>query len=134
MIDRHDFPDLSSPLRFFEEISAIPHGSGNCSAIADYLVSFAEERSLTYMRDAADNVIIKKPATEGYEDRPTVIIQGHTDMVAEKLATLEKDMKTEGIELVRDGDFLRATGTIGDENTVVVKAGDFCIICKFGHS
>ena len=124
MIDIHDFPDLSSPLRFFEEISAIPHGSGNCSAIADYLVSFAKERSLTHMRDAADNVIIKKPATEGYEDRPTVIIQGHTDMVAEKLATLAKDMKTEGLELVRDGDFLRAVGTTlgGDDGIAVAYA------------
>jgi hypothetical protein len=50
-------------LSFFEEIAAIPHGSGNCSAIASYLVEFAKARSLEYRRDASDNVIIKKPAT-----------------------------------------------------------------------
>ena len=124
MIDIHDFPDLSAPLRFFEEISAIPHGSGNCSAIADYLVSFAKARSLFCLRDSADNVIIKKDATDGYEDRPTVIIQGHTDMVAEKLPTLDKDMATEGLTLVRDGDFLRAEGTTlgGDDGIAVAYA------------
>lgn len=124
MIDIHDFPDLSAPLRFFEQICAIPHGSGNCSAIADYLVSFAKERSLFCLRDSADNVIIKKDATRGYEDRPTVIIQGHTDMVAEKLPTLDKDMATEGLTLIRDGDFLRAEGTTlgGDDGIAVAYA------------
>lgn len=124
MIQIPEFPDLKAPLKFFEEISAIPHGSGNCSAIADYLVSFAKERSLFCHRDGADNVIIKKAATKGYEARPTVIIQGHTDMVAEKLPELDIDMASEGLKLWRDGDFLRAEGTTlgGDDGIAVAYA------------
>ena len=67
---------------FFEEISAIPHTSGNTSQIADYLVSFAKTRGLEYVRDKYDNVIIRKDATRGYEDREMITIQGHSDMVA----------------------------------------------------
>lgn len=124
MISIPEYPELTSPLSFFEEIAAIPHGSGNCSAIASYLVEFAKARSLEYRRDASDNVIIKKPATKGYESRPTVIIQGHTDMVAEKLPELSMDMAKEGLTLYRDGDFLRAKGTTlgGDDGIAVAYA------------
>ena len=81
MIDISDFKSAERVFYFFEEISKIPHGSGNTAKIADYLVAFADERGLEVKRDSADNVIIKKGATEGYETRPTVILQGHTDMV-----------------------------------------------------
>nr|WP_240739636.1 hypothetical protein [Marinitoga lauensis] len=60
---------------FFEEISKIPRCSGNEKAISDYLVNFAKERNLEYIQDKALNVIIKKPATKGYENVPGVIIQ-----------------------------------------------------------
>ena len=68
---------------FFEEICAIPHGSGNESAIAEYLVDFANARGLECHRDAVNNVFIKAPATKGLEDRPAILLQGHTDMVCE---------------------------------------------------
>src|SRR6478735_797007 len=68
---------------FFNEISAIPRESGNEKKISDYLVSFAKERSLEVIQDEALNVIIKKPATKGYEHAPAIILQGHMDMVCE---------------------------------------------------
>ena len=73
-----------SVLNYFEKISQIPRGSGNEKAISDYLCNFAKELNLEYIQDEHLNVIIKKPATEGYENCPGVIIQGHMDMVCEK--------------------------------------------------
>ena len=112
MIDFSDVTDALPVFNYFLEISKIPHGSGNTSGIADYLVDFAKERKLEYYRDKKDNVIIKKTASKGYEGRPTVIIQGHTDMVAEKLPGLAKNMEKDGLDLYRDGMFLRAEGTM----------------------
>lgn len=111
MLNFSDFPSSEKALRIFEEFSKIPRGSGNTKAIADYLVGFAKERSLEVIRDGADNVVIRKPATAGYEDRPGVILQGHTDIVALKNPDCPIDMDKEGLQLYRDGDFLRASGT-----------------------
>jgi dipeptidase D len=109
---------------YFLEFSKIPHCSHNTAPIAEYLTDFAKKHGLVYIRDNADNVIIKKPATAGYESRPTVIIQGHTDMVADKLPELDKDMLKEGIEVYRDGDWLRARGTTlgGDDGVAMAYA------------
>ena len=124
MIDVSDYSQISDVLRFFEEISAIPRGSGNTAGIADYLVNFASERGLEVHRDAKDNVIIRKAATPGYESRPAVILQGHTDIVAEKTLDCSIDMEKEGLSLYRDGDFLRARGTTlgGDDGVAVAYA------------
>lgn len=111
MLDFSDFPSSEKALRFFEEFSKIPRGSGNTKAIADYLVKFASNRSLTVIRDESDNVIIKKAATPGFEDRPGVIIQGHTDIVALKEPDCPINMEKEGLDLYRDGDYLTARGT-----------------------
>ncbi|MBR0118518.1 MAG: aminoacyl-histidine dipeptidase, partial [Eubacterium sp.] len=77
---------------FFEAIAGIPHGSGNISGISDYLADFAVQHGLRYIQDELKNVIIFKPATPGYEDRPAVILQGHMDMVCEKEADCDIDM------------------------------------------
>ncbi len=111
MLDFHDYPSSEKALRFFEEFSKIPRGSGNTKAIADYLVAFAKKRGLECYRDESDNVVIRKPATAGYEDRPGVILQGHTDIVALKTPDCPIDMENEGLDLYRDGDYLRARGT-----------------------
>lgn len=109
------------PLEFFAEISKIPRGSGYTGAIADYLVDFAEKRGLWHYRDKANNVIIKKPATAGLESRPTVIIQGHTDMVLAKVSSCTRDLLKEGIVLDIDGDFLHAVGTtLGADDGIAV--------------
>lgn len=121
MIDLCDFKNAESVFKYFLEISKIPHGSSNTSHIADYLEAFAKAKKLEYYRDEANNVIIKKPATAGYESRPTVILQGHTDMVAEKIPGSAKNMETEGLDVYRDGDFLRAKGTtLGGDDGVAV--------------
>ena len=111
MLNFSDYPYSEKALRFFEEFSKIPRGSGNTKAIADYLVAFANERGLEVIRDASDNVIIRKPATPGYEDHPGVILQGHTDIVALKNPDCNINMDKDGLELYRDGDYLRARGT-----------------------
>ena len=124
MINFDDVKNAESVFRFFEEFSVIPHGSTNTRGIADYLVNFAKARGLEYYRDEADNVLIKKGATKGYENRPTVILQGHTDMVAVSLPELDIDMEKDSIEIYRDGDFLKARGTSlgGDDGVAVAYA------------
>jgi dipeptidase D len=111
MLDFHDFPSSEKALRFFEEFSKIPRGSGNTKFIADYLVDFAKARGLECYRDESDNVVIRKKATRRYEDRPGVILQGHTDIVALKNPDCPINMEKEGLDLYRDGDYLRARGT-----------------------
>lgn len=121
MLDFNDYPYSERALRFFEEFSKIPRGSGNTKKIADYLVSFAKERSLEVIRDENDNVIIRKPATAGYENHPGVIIQGHTDIVALKNPDCPINMEKQGLELYRDGDYLRARGTtLGADDGVAI--------------
>ena len=124
MLNIDGFSSIEKVVRFFEEFSAIPHGSGNTSLIADYLVDFAKKRGLEYKRDGADNVVIRKGATKGYEDRPAVIFQGHLDMVAEKKPGARIDMEKEGLTLYRDGDFLRAKDTTlgGDDGVALAYA------------
>ena len=124
MLDFHDFPSSEKALRFFEEFSKIPRGSGNTKAIADYLVDFAKARGLECYRDASDNVVIRKAATAGYENRPGVILQGHTDIVALKNPDCPINMEKEGLDLYRDGDLLRARGTTlgGDDGVAMAYA------------
>ena len=97
--------------RFFEEICSIPHGSGNTSAMTAYLMQFALDRGLEAKRDEIGNVVIRKPATAGYEEVPGIIIQGHMDMVAVKTPDSTKDMTKEGLDLAVEGDFVYAVNT-----------------------
>lgn len=106
--------------QYFKEICAIPHGSGNCKQISDYCVSFAKEHGLTYVQDGMYNVIIKKSATEGYENRPTIMLQGHLDMVEEKDSDSTWDFSN-GVELREEGDWLCANGTtLGGDDGIAV--------------
>lgn len=110
--------------KFFEEISAIPRGSGNEKAISDYLVEFAKVRKLEVIQDKALNVIIKKPGTAGYEDAPTVIIQGHMDMVCDKNRGTKHDFEKDPIRLRIDGDMIYAHDTtLGADNGIAVAYG-----------
>ncbi|WP_040210699.1 aminoacyl-histidine dipeptidase [Clostridium polynesiense] len=106
---------------FFEEISNIPRGSGNEKEISDYLVKFAKERSLEVIQDEALNVIIKKPASKGYENAPVVVIQGHMDMVCEKNRDTVHDFEKDPIKLKVEGDYVFAQGTtLGADNGIAV--------------
>ena len=106
---------------FFEEISAIPRGSGNEKGISDYLVKFAHDRGLWVYQDDAYNVIIKKGGSKGAENCPAVMLQGHIDMVCEKVAGVEHDFEKEGLDLVVEDGVLTANGTtLGADNGVAV--------------
>ena len=106
--------------RFFEDITQIPRGSYNEKGIADYLCAFAEERNLRYVRDAIHNVIIFKDASEGVTAAP-VILQGHSDMVCEKLPEIEHDFTRDPIDLIVEDGWIRANGTtLGADNGVAV--------------
>lgn len=106
---------------FFEDISAIPRESRHEKQISDFLVTFARERNLWVYQDDVYNVIIKKPASAGAEDAPAVMMQGHIDMVCDKLAGVEHDFATDGIDLVVKHGILTANGTtLGADNGVAV--------------
>lgn len=113
-----------SVFRFFEEMSQIPHGSGNTKAMTEYLMKFAADRGIEAWRDEIGNVVMRKPATAGYEQVPGIIIQGHMDMVAVKKPESNKDMRTDGLDLAVDGDYLYAVDTsLGGDDGVAVAYG-----------
>ena len=113
-----------SVFRFFEELCAIPHGSGNTKAVSDWLMEFARSRNLEAYQDAMNNVVIIKEATPGYESAEPVILQGHMDMVCEQAPDCHKDMAAEGLDLAVDGDTIYAKGTTlgGDDGIAVAMA------------
>lgn len=106
---------------YFEEISNIPRGSGNEKAISDYLLNFGRSLGLESIQDEALNIIIKKPGTKGYENAPTVIIQGHIDMVCEKNNGVEHDFEKDPLKLRIVDDYVYATDTtLGADNGIAV--------------
>ncbi|MCR5669679.1 MAG: beta-Ala-His dipeptidase, partial [Butyrivibrio sp.] len=110
-----------SVFHFFEEICNIPHGSGNLQKISDFLVSFAKERNLEVTQDEELNVIIKAPGSKGYEDRESVILQGHMDMVAVKNDDCDIDMLKDGLRVTTDGEYVWADGTsLGGDDGIAV--------------
>lgn len=117
-----DNKEPSKLFKFFEDISAIPRGSGNEKGIADYLETFAKERSLEYKRDSADNLFIKIGGSVGRENEDAVLLQGHTDMVCEKNSDTEHDFEKDPLDLyIDENGKLRARGTtLGGDNGVAV--------------
>ncbi len=121
MLNFSQFSGNKDFIPFFEEISKIPRGSGNCKGIADYLENFAKERNLSFVRDNTDTVLIRKPASKGYENAPTVILQGHSDMVIATNEEYEGDILKDGVKPYIDGEFLKAKGsTLGGDNGIAV--------------
>ncbi|MBR1852431.1 MAG: aminoacyl-histidine dipeptidase [Lachnospiraceae bacterium] len=109
---------------YFEEITRIPHGSGNVVQISDYLVAFARKRNLQVIQDQWKNVIIFQEATPGYEKEPVLILQGHMDMVAVKTPTCTKNMQTEGLQIGIRGDEIYAEETsLGGDDGIAVAYG-----------
>ena len=110
--------------RFFEifdELCSIPHGSGNTKAISDYCAEFANNNGLFVFQDELNNVVIKKPATKGYESHEPIILQGHLDMVCEKESTCKIDFEKDGLEIYIDGDYITANGTtLGGDDGIAV--------------
>ena len=100
-----------SVFHFFEEISKVPRGSGNTEKMTEYLANFSFERNLEGGADDTGNVVIYKEGSAGYEDAEPVILQAHTDMVCAKTAESSHDFSSDPIELILEGDTLRANGT-----------------------
>lgn len=108
-------------IEYFENICKIPHGSGNTRRLAEYCCEIAEKNGLWYHMDDSGNVTVKKPPSVGMENCPTVIIQGHLDMVCAKKAGSGFDFEKSGIEIVKNGDFVSAKDTtLGADDGVAV--------------
>ena len=108
----------------FEEISKIPRESYNEKAISDYLVEFGKKLNLETYQDKYYNVILRRKASQGYEDTPGIIIQGHMDMVCEKENDSNHDFKKDPIDLVVDGNRLKANKTtLGGDNGIAIAMG-----------
>ena len=111
----------SEVFSYFQEICAIPHGSGNTGLIADYCLEFAKLHGLKARKDAADNVVIFKAGSSGYEDCEPVILQGHLDMVCEKEPDCDIDMSVQSIKACTDGKMVWADGTtLGADDGIAV--------------
>jgi len=95
----------------FARINSIPRPSKHEEQMIEYLVEFGKSRGLETKVDETGNVLISKPATKGYEDRPTVILQSHMDMVCDKLVDVEFDFQKDAIQTYIDGEWLTAKGT-----------------------
>lgn len=103
----------------FSEICKVPRPSKHEEKISQWLVDFAAAHGIECVRDEAMNVIMRVPATPGYEDHPGLILQGHMDMVCEKNSDTEHDFMTDPIETYVEGDWLKAKGTtLGADNGI----------------
>jgi dipeptidase D len=108
---------------YFLELSKIPRGSKNEAAAAAWVADQAKVLGCEVERDEVGNVIIRKQATPGRESRPTICLQAHVDMVCEKNEGTDHDFTKDPIQLLRDGDLLRAKGTtLGADNGIGVAA------------
>lgn len=105
--------------KYFEILSSIPRGSSNEKQVSDWFVEFAREKIFECFQDENNNILIKKPGTLGYENSQPVILHGHMDMVCKKEVGVEHDFLKEGLDLLIDGDFIKANGTtLGADNGI----------------
>ncbi|KAA0003784.1 MAG: aminoacyl-histidine dipeptidase [Thermoplasmata archaeon] len=107
--------------KHFEEICKIPHCSKHEEKLGEYIINIAKEKGLEVQKDEIGNVVVRKKASPGYEHVPTVILQGHIDMVCEKNKDVEHDFEKDPIPVYQDGEYLKAKGTtLGADNGVGV--------------
>ncbi len=118
------YPHPEAVFRYFSELASIPHGSGHTELIREWALDTAKRLNLDAYADETGNVVIRKPASPGYESHPRVILQGHMDMVCAKLPDCNKDMETEGLDLIWGEEFLTADGTTlgGDDGIAIAYA------------
>lgn len=113
--------DPQEVFKYFEKLTRIPRGSGNEEEVSDYLVEFAKNHNLEFVQETCKNIIIRKPATKGYEEAPKVILQGHLDIVCAKDEALNFDFDKDPIPLVVEGDLIKTKGTtLGADNGIAV--------------
>lgn len=113
----------------FDQITKVPRPSKKEEKIRQWLVDFAKQHNIEYHLDATGNVLMRKPATPGYEDHQTIVMQGHIDMVCEKNSNVDHDFENDPIETIIDGDWVKANGTtLGADNGVGVALSLACLI------
>ncbi len=101
----------------FVDLNAVPRGSKKEERVIEFMKDFGKKLGLETLEDEVGNVIIRKPATAGLEDRKGIILQSHLDMVHQKNSDTDFDFDTQGIEMYIDGDWVRANGTtLGADN------------------
>jgi dipeptidase D len=101
----------------FADLNAVPRPSKKEERVIAFMMKFGQELGLKTIKDEVGNVIIKKPATSGMENRKTIVMQSHLDMVHQKNNDTDFDFDTQGIEMYVDGDWVRAKGTtLGADN------------------
>lgn len=101
----------------FAKLNAVPRPSKKEERVIQFMLDFGKNLKLETLKDNEGNVVIKKPATKGYEDRKTIVLQSHLDMVHQKNNDTEFDFDTQGIDMHVDGDWVRAKGTtLGADN------------------
>jgi len=108
-------------LERFERISSVPRGTKREQKISEWLQAWAKERSFSSKTDSAGNLVIYVPASAGMENTPTIILQGHMDMVCEKTPDSPHDFTRDPILMIRDGDWLHADRTtLGADNGIAI--------------
>jgi dipeptidase D len=115
----------------FEQITQVPRPSKKEEKILAWAINFAKEHGFEYKQDKLGNLIVRKAATPGMENRKSIVIQGHVDMVCEKNADVEFDFNTDPIQLIIDGDWVKANGTtLGADNGIGVAMGLALMVSK----
>ena len=113
----------------FDQITKVPRPSKKEEKIRQWLVDFAKQHNIECHLDATGNVLMRKPATPGYEDHQTIVMQGHIDMVCEKNSGVNHDFENDPIETIIEGDWVKANGTtLGADNGVGVALSLACLI------
>jgi len=108
-------------LDYFEKLSAVPRQSGNEEKIRQHLIDWARSHKFLYITDKAGNLIIKVPASKGFENKEPLVLQGHLDMVCEKTPESDHDFNKDPIKLVKKGEWLHADQTtLGADNGIAI--------------
>jgi dipeptidase D len=124
-------PKTKEVLKWFEEIAKVPRVSKHEEKIREWVLGWAENHNLKSATDDAGNVVINVPATKGYENSPTIIVQGHLDMVGEKTPDSTHDFSKDPIELIYAGEWLKANKTtLGADNGIAIALAMAMILDK----
>ncbi len=108
-------------LERFEQISSVPRGTKHEQKILAWLQQWSVAHGFSFQTDSYGNMVIRVPASSGYEDRPTIVIQGHMDMVCEKTPDSTHDFLRDPIRCIVNGDWLRADKTtLGADNGIAI--------------
>ena len=109
--------------RNFHALTQVPRPSGHLEKVQQFLLDFAKQAGVEAFKDEADNIVMRKPATPGMENRKTILLQAHMDMVPQKSPESTHDFENDPIEAYVDGEWVRAKGTtLGADDGIGVAA------------